>query len=59
MQIGREQVPKPSLISQRATTFSVAEMYVLGVSTRKVTAVVQEFCGRDITSTQVYFHEHL
>jgi transposase-like protein len=28
-------------------------MYVQGVSTRKVTAVVQELCGLDITSTQV------
>jgi putative transposase len=32
---------------------AVAEMYVQGVSTRKVTAIVQEFCGLDITSTQV------
>jgi transposase-like protein len=28
-------------------------MYVQGVSTRKVTAIVQELCGLDITSTQV------
>ena len=34
-------------------TLAVAEMCVQGVSTRKVTAVVQELCGLDITSTQV------
>jgi hypothetical protein len=34
-------------------TLAVAEMYVQGVSTRKVTAIVQELCGLDITSTQV------
>jgi transposase-like protein len=28
-------------------------MYVQGVSTRKVTAVVQEPCGLEVTSTQV------
>jgi hypothetical protein len=39
--------------SERAMTLAVAEMYVQGVSTRKVTAVVQELCGLDITSTQV------
>jgi putative transposase len=39
--------------SERAMTLAVAEMYVQGVSTRKVTAIVQELCGLDITSTQV------
>ena len=39
--------------SQRAMTLAVAEMYSQGVSTRKVTAIVQELCGLDITSTQV------
>jgi putative transposase len=33
-------------------TLAVAEMYVQSASTRKVTAVVQELCGLDITSTQ-------
>ena len=32
---------------------AMAEMYVQGVSTRKVTAVVQELCGLEVTSTQV------
>jgi putative transposase len=39
--------------SERAMTPAVAEMYVQGVSTRKVAAIVQELCGLDITSTQV------
>lgn len=39
--------------SERAMTLAVAEMYVQGVSTRKVTKVVEELCGLDITSTQV------
>jgi transposase-like protein len=32
-------------------TLAVAEMYVQGVSTRKVTAIVEELCGLEITST--------
>jgi putative transposase len=39
--------------SERAMTLAVAEMYVQGVSTRKATAIVEELCGLDITSTQV------
>ncbi|MCE2725708.1 MAG: transposase [Planctomycetaceae bacterium] len=39
--------------SERAMTLAVAEMYVQGVSTRKVTAIVEELCGLEITSTQV------
>jgi transposase-like protein len=34
--------------SERAMTLAVAEMYVQGVSTRKVTAVVEELCGLEI-----------
>ena len=33
--------------SERAMTLAVTEMYVQGVSTRKVTAIVQEFRGLD------------
>lgn len=40
MQIEREQVLN-------------AEMYVQGVSTRKVTVIVEELCGLEVTSTQV------
>jgi putative transposase len=39
--------------SERALKLAVAEMYVQGVSTRKVTAVMQQLCGLDVSSTQV------
>jgi transposase-like protein len=39
--------------SERALVASVAEMYFQGVSTRKVTQVMEELCGFEITSTQV------
>ena len=40
------------LRSERALTLAMAEMYVNGVSTRKVTNVLKELCGLEITSTQ-------
>lgn len=39
--------------SERALKLAVAEMYVQGVSTRKVAEITQELCGLDVTSTQV------
>ena len=39
--------------SERALKLAVAEMYVQGVSTRKVTQITKELCGLDISSTQV------
>ena len=39
--------------SERALKLAVAEMYVQGVSTRKVAAITQELCGLDISSMQV------
>jgi len=39
--------------SERALKLAVAEMYVQGVSTRKVTKVLEELCGLEISSTQV------
>jgi len=39
--------------SERALKLAVAEMYVKGVSTRKVAAITKELCGLDISSTQV------
>lgn len=39
--------------SERALKLAVAEMYVQGVSTRKVTAVMEELCGLEVSSTQV------
>lgn len=38
---------------ERAMTIAVAEMYVQGVSTRKVTKIVEGLCGLEVTSTQV------
>jgi transposase-like protein len=39
--------------SERALKLAVAEMYVQGVSTRKVAAITEKLCGLEITSTQV------
>jgi putative transposase len=39
--------------SERAMKLAIAEMYVQGVSTRKVTKITQELCGLDISSSQV------
>jgi putative transposase len=39
--------------SERALKLAVAEMYVQGVSTRKVTEITQELCGLDVSSSQV------
>jgi len=39
--------------SERALKLAVAEMYVQGVSTRKVTEITRELCGLDISSSQV------
>lgn len=39
--------------SERALKLAVAEMYVQGISTRKVTQVLEQLCGLEISSTQV------
>jgi putative transposase len=39
--------------SERALKLAVAEMYVQGVSTRKVTQITSELCGLDVSSSQV------
>ncbi|MCP4664831.1 MAG: IS256 family transposase [Deltaproteobacteria bacterium] len=39
--------------SERALTVAIAEMYVQGVSTRKVTAVLEKLCGLEVSSSQV------
>lgn len=41
------------LRSERALKLAIAEMYVTGVSTRKVAQISQELCGFDVSSTQV------
>jgi len=39
--------------SERALKLALAEMYVQGVSTRKVTEITRELCGLDVSSSQV------
>jgi len=39
--------------SERALTLTLAEMYVQGVSTRKVAAIIEQLCGTSISSSQV------
>lgn len=39
--------------SERALKIALAEMYVQGVSTRKVTAILEELCGLEVTSAEV------
>lgn len=39
--------------SERALKLAVAEMYVQGVSTRKVTEITSELCGLEVSSSQV------
>jgi len=44
---------KKGLRSEQALKLALAEMYVQGVSTRKVSAIVEELCGTAVSSTQV------
>lgn len=39
--------------SERALKLAIAEMYVNGVSTRKVTEITEVLCGLEVSSTQV------
>jgi transposase-like protein len=39
--------------SEQALKLALAEMYVQGVSTRKVSAIVEELCGTSVSSSQV------
>ena len=41
------------LRSERALTLALAEMYVQGVSTRRVKSIVEQLCGTTISSSQV------
>lgn len=41
------------LRSERALKLALAEMYVQGVSTRKVAKITEELCGLDVSSMQV------
>ena len=39
--------------SERALSLALAQMYVQGVSTRKVSKIIEEMCGFSVSSTQV------
>lgn len=41
------------LRSERALKATIAEMYIQGVSTRRVQAITERLCGYDVSSTQV------
>lgn len=41
------------LRSERALKLAIAEMYIQGVSTRRVEAITRELCGLNVTSTEV------
>lgn len=47
------QALRKGLRSERALTIAMAEMYVQGVSTRKVKNVLEKMCGLEVSSTQV------
>jgi transposase-like protein len=47
------QALEKGLRSERALTLALAEMYVQGVSTRKVAAITERLCGTEISSMQV------
>lgn len=41
------------LRSERALHLTLAEMYIQGVSTRKVSAILEQLCGSEVSATQV------
>jgi len=47
------QALEKGLRSERALTLALAEMYVQGVSTRKVKAITEQLCGVSVSSAQV------
>jgi len=47
------QALEKGLRSERALTLALAEMYVQGVSTRKVAAITEQLCGTAVSSAQV------
>lgn len=47
------QALEKGLRSERALTLALAEMYVQGVSTRKVKAITEQLCGLEVSSAQV------
>ena len=47
------QALEKGLRSERALHLTLAEMYVQGVSTRKVSAIIEQLCGSSVSSTTV------
>jgi putative transposase len=47
------QALEKGLRSERALTLGLAEMYVQGVSTRKVKAITEQLCGVNVSSAMV------
>lgn len=47
------QTLEKGLRSERALKLAIAEMYLQGVSTRKVAEITEQLCGMSISSTQV------
>lgn len=47
------QALEKGLRSERALKLTLAEMYVQGVSTRKVAAITEQLCGVEVSSSQV------
>jgi len=47
------QALEKGLRSERALKLALAEMYIQGVSTRKVAAITQQLCGFEVSSSQV------
>lgn len=47
------QAVERGIRSERALTAALAEMYVQGVSTRKVSKIVHELCGHEVSSSTV------
>jgi len=48
-----ELVTEKEIRSERALKLALAEMYICGVSTRKVAKITEQMCGFDISSAQV------
>jgi transposase-like protein len=42
--------------SDRALKSAIATMYVEGVSTRRVTRIMEQMCGFEVSSGQVSYH---
>ena len=49
----RPQSLEAALLSEKALKVALAEMYVQGVSTRRVSAVLESLCGTSVSSTSV------